>query len=389
MVPKLYKFNKTEEMMMNTAMNPLRIGVIGCGAIAQLSHIPYIADDERFELVALADMNESLLNEVADRYKIAHRYVDYKDVYARDDIDAVIICHSGSHYETILAAIDAEKHIFTEKPVAWNLRQVEEIAETVANYDKIVQVGYHKLYDPAFPYAKEQVGNMQDLGFVRITVLHPTNELGLSPHRIRRGNGTIVEGHVDPGSWTYQVHMQREAFAGGALTPLVDEALQERKNNPHLRLAYGHLTLSIIHQIYMMYGFLGEPEGVVSAETWREGMSIHILVAYPGDLRCSLDWHFLSHLKDYREEYNFYGNFDRVTLRFPSPYFLHFPSPVIIQGCQGELAWEKKVIVSYEEAFHNELRAFYDNVQNNKEPKTTVSDALKHIRFVYQVIDAL
>lgn len=70
-------------------------------------------------------------------------------------------------------------------------------------------------------------------------------------------------------------------------------------------------------------------------------------------------------------------------------YFLHFPSPVIIQGCQGELAWEKKVIVSYEEAFHNELRAFYDNVQNNKEPQTTVSDALKHIRFVYQVIDAL
>ena len=94
-------------------------------------------------------------------------------------------------------------------------------------------------------------------------------------------------------------------------------------------------------------------------------------------------------VKDYREEYNFYGNFDRVTLQFPSPYFLHFPSPVIIQGCQEELAWEKKVIVSYEEAFRNELRAFYDNVQNNKEPKTTVHDALKHTRFVYQVIAAL
>ncbi len=75
-------------------------------------------------------------------------------------------------------------------------------------------------------------------------------------------------------------------------------------------LVYGHLTLSIIHQIYIMYGFLGEPKRVVNAEIWREGMSIHILVAYPGDLRCSLDWHFLSHLKNYREEYNFYGNFE-------------------------------------------------------------------------------
>jgi len=374
---------------MDNVMNPLRVGIIGCGAIAQLSHIPYITDDEKFELVALADMNESLLNEVANRYKIPHRYVDYKGLHARDDIDAVIICHSGTHYESILAAISAEKHIFTEKPVAWNLREIEEIAERVANYDKIVQVGYHKLYDPAFPYAKEQVDKMHDIGYVRITVLHPANELGLSPHRIRRGNGVIEEGHVDPGTWKHQISMQREAVAGGIHAPLVDEALGDRKNNPHLRLAYGTLAQSMVHQIYMMYGFLGEPERVVNADIWREGMSIHILVAYPGDLRCSLDWHFLSHLKDYREEYNFYGNFDRVTLRFPSPYFLHFPSPVIIQGCQGELTWEKKVIVSYEEAFRNELRAFYENIQSNQEPKTTVSDALKHIQFVYQVIDAL
>jgi predicted dehydrogenase len=374
---------------MDTITGPLRIGLIGCGAIAQLSHIPYITDDERFELVALADMNESLLNEVANRYKIAHRYGDYKDLYARDDIDAVIICHSGTHHDSILAAIEAEKHIFTEKPVAWNLREVEEIAEKVANYNKIVQVGYHKLYDPAFPYAKEQVEKMQDLGYARITVLHPTNELGLSPHRLRRGNGVIEEGHIDPGTWEHQITMQREAVAEGIHASLVDEVLGERKNDPHLRLAYGILMQSMVHQIYMMYGFLGEPERVVNAEIWREGMSIHILVAYPDDLRCSLDWHFLSHLKDYREEYNFYGNFDRVTLRFPSPYFLHFPSPVIIQGCQEELTWEKKVIVSYEEAFRNELRAFYDNVQNNKEPKTTVHDALKHTRFVYQVLAAL
>jgi predicted dehydrogenase len=67
----------------------------------------------------------------------------------------------------------------------------------------------------------------------------------------------------------------------------------------------------------------------------------------------------------------------------------HFPSPVIIQGYQGELAWEKKVIVSYEEAFYNELRAFYENIQHNKQPKTTVSDALKHTRFISQVIDIL
>ncbi|MBD3305103.1 hypothetical protein GF339_01995, partial [candidate division KSB3 bacterium] len=270
---------------------PLRIGIIGCGAIAQLSHIPYTMDDEQFALVALADLSAPLLKAVADRYGISEAYTDYHELLARDDIEAVIISHNGSHYATVMAALEAGKHIFVEKPLAWNLREIEEIVEQVKHSDQIVQVGYHKLYDPAFPYAKEHLQKMRDLGFVRITVLHPTNELGLSPHRIRRGNGVIIEGHVDPGSWEHQITMQRQAFAGGDLAPLVDEALGADKDNPQLRLVYGHLMISLIHQIYMMYGFLGEPERVVNAESWRGGMSIHILVQYPGDLRCSMDWH--------------------------------------------------------------------------------------------------
>lgn len=367
---------------------PLRVGVIGCGAIAQLSHIPYLKEyGDRFTLAALSDVSASLLDEVADRHGIVERYRKPEDLLARGDIDAVFICHSGSHRATILRALDAGKHVFTEKPVGWNLREVEEVAARVAKSDRVVQVGYHKLYDPGFAYARGELAKIPDLAFARITVLHPTNELGLSPHRIRRGGGVIVEGHVDPGSLEHQVTMQREAFTGGALAPLVDEALGSRKDDPRLRLGYGHLTLSLIHQVYMMFGFLGDPLRVASAEIWREGMSIHVVVEYPGDRRCTLDWHFLSHLKDYREEYAFYGNNRRVIMQLPSPYFLNVPSPVIVQGGEGELAWEKRVVVSYDEAFRNELLAFHANVCEGRRPATTVDDARKHSRFVQEVID--
>jgi len=60
-------------------------------------------------------------------------------------------------------------------------------------------------------------------------------------------------------------------------------------------------------------------------------------------------------LKDYREEYLFVGAYDRVAMQLPSPYFKSFPSPVVVQGGEGELAWEKRITVSYEEAFKNEL----------------------------------
>ncbi len=372
-------------------MKRLRVGLVGCGAIAQIMHIPYLIDlDEKFELVALADTHQPTLESVADHYRIAARYADWRDLIRHPGLDAVVICHNGSHHESVTAALDAGLDIFCEKPLAWNVRLVEAVAARAAQSDRIVQLGYHKLYDPAFAYARQHLQQMRDLGFGRITVLHPANELGLSPYRIRRGSGVIQEGHLDPASFDEQVPMQRSGLAEGDLALFVDEALGARKADPTLRLAYGILTISLIHQVYTLYGFLGAPQRVVQANVWRQGLSIHALVEYPNDLRISIDWHQLNNLKDYREEYAFFGNHDRVIMQLPSPYFRNFPSPVIIQGYEGELAWEKRVIVSYEEAFRSELLAFYDNVQARRQPAlSSLADAVQHSRFIQQLIDAV
>jgi len=369
--------------------NPLRVGLVGCGAIAQIMHIPHLTEyDEYFKLVAISDVYQPVLDAVGDRYGVMHRYTDWRGLLARHDLDAVVLCHSGSHHDTTIAALDAGKHVFVEKPLAWNVRETEDVARRAAQSDRIVQLGYHKLYDPGYLYAKEQVRQMRDVGFARISVLHPANELGFSPYRLRRGNGVIVEGHVDVGTWDVQVRDQAQSFAGGEVGPLVDEVLGARKDDERLRLGYGIIMTSLIHQVYTMFGFLGEPTRVVSTEIWRKGSSIHSVVEYPGDLRVTLDWHLLLNLKDYREEYAFNGNYDRVALTFPSPYFRNFPSPVTVQGGDGELAWEKRVVVSHEEAFRNELIAFYNNIQANTRPVSSVEDAVKHARFIQQMIDA-
>jgi predicted dehydrogenase len=366
------------------------MGVIGCGAIAQIMHIPYLAEYEQFDLVALADVHQPTLDDVAGRYQAQRRYTDPFELIAQDDLDAVVICHSGSHRDTIIAALDAGKHVFVEKPMTWIAREAREVAEHVKSGQRILQVGYHKLYDPAFAYVKEQLDKMQDLGVARITVLHPANELGFSPHRIRRGDGVIQEGHVDVGDWEGQRNRQVSGMAGGEIGALVDEALGEsRKDDDRLRLAYGIITGSLIHQVYALYGFLGEPKRVISTDIFREGFSIHTVIEYRDNLHVTMDWHFLSHLKDYHEEYAFLGNFDRVYLRFPSPYFRNFPSPVTVQGCEGELMWEKRIIVNYEEAFQRELIAFYENVQSNTQPElSSIKDGVKHQEFIQQIIDA-
>ncbi len=369
-------------------MKRLRFGVIGCGGIAQMMHLPHLTEHEQFEVVALADVHAPTLYAVGERYHVDARYTDYHDLLARGDVDAVGIFHGGSHHDTVMDALDAGKHIFVEKPLAWNLREVEEIVTRATQSDRIVQVGYHKLYDPGFAYARDQVQAMRDLGYARITVLHPDDRLGWSTHRIRRGDGVIQEGHAQPNSWAETIAAEREGSAGGSVAALVDEALGARKDDLRLRLAYGEMQGSLIHQVYMLFGFLGEPERVLHTDVWRDGMSIHSLIAYPGDLRVALDWQYLANVKDYREEYAFFGNSDRVYMQLPSPYLHSFPSPVIVQGGDGELAWEKRVIVSYDEAFRRELLAFYDNVMEIKQPISSVEDALEHALFIQQLIDA-
>src|SRR5438034_1122413 len=120
--------------------NRLRVGVIGCGAIAQIMHIPYIVEyDEKFELVALADAYKPILDAVVDRYGVSNRYTDWREMVKRPDIDAVVVAHSGSHHATVIGALNAGKHVFVEKPLAWTMREVEDIAECVKSTDRTVQ----------------------------------------------------------------------------------------------------------------------------------------------------------------------------------------------------------------------------------------------------------
>ena len=362
--------------------------MLGCGAIAQIMHIPYLVEHERFSLVSLCDAYAPVLAAVGERWDVSRRYTDMAEFFASDELDAVVICHSGSHRESVLAALAAGLHIFVEKPLAYNLRETEEICAAAAGTDRVIQLGYHKLYDPAYEYARERIKEMRDLGFVRVTVLHPHNDLGWSPHRLRRGDGQIIEGHIEAADWQTLYETQLHGLAGGELRALVDEALGANAGNDHLRMAYVQLCTSLIHQVYTMDGLLGAPARVRSCDIWRQGLSLHIVLEYPGELRATWDWHFLSHLKDYREEYAFFGNHDRVFWKMPSPYFRNFPSPVVIQGGSGELNWEKQVIVSQDEAFERELLAFHENIVQGSTPRSSLADALRHARLVQEITDA-
>ena len=79
----------------------------------------------------------------------------------------------------------------------------------------------------------------------------------------------------------------------------------------------------------------------------------------------------------------------RVRIQFPSPFLKHFPTPVVVQRMEDGVAVESRVQASYNEAFREELRAFYDCIVNDTPPVTDVANARADIAILQQVVAAL
>lgn len=164
---------------------PLRVGVIGVGGIAQMMHLPTLAErPDLFRIGAIADVSEKTLAAVGDRYNVATRVRDYKELLARPDLDALLVFTSGCHRDALLDIVESDKHVFVEKPVAYSLKETEEVVAAARGRRGQLMVGYHKRFDPAYLRARDAVREMRDLRYVEVTVLHPDDAAARTHHAV-------------------------------------------------------------------------------------------------------------------------------------------------------------------------------------------------------------
>ncbi len=72
-------------------MEPLRVGVGGCGQIAQIMHLPFLTELPQFRVTAVCDASPRLVETVGERFGVPARFTDFTDLVNRDDVDAVAI----------------------------------------------------------------------------------------------------------------------------------------------------------------------------------------------------------------------------------------------------------------------------------------------------------
>ena len=142
---------------------PVRVGILGAGAWARFAHIPGYLRDRRCELVAIADPNPGLLHAAAKDFGIPDAYDSHLPLLARDDIDVVDVCTpSATHFDLSWAALEADKHVLCEKPVAFDYRETLRAAALARSKGLRTKLGFTFRYSPAMRYMKALI----DEGFV-------------------------------------------------------------------------------------------------------------------------------------------------------------------------------------------------------------------------------
>ncbi len=356
-------------------MARLRVGIIGCGTVAQIMWLPNLRElDDHFEVTAICDLSPALVQSVGDYFGVAGRYRDYHDLLAQD-LDMVIVLTAGSHAAAAIAAMEAGKQVIVEKPMCFTLREADDMIATAERTGVRLMVSYMKRYDPGYRYGRTVVQGMDDLRYVQINVLHPDPDLYYAHHRIKRFRDIPSDTLA-----AFQAEDDR----------LTVEAIGEV--SPLMRHLYRDIVLgSMCHDTNALRGILGRPQEALLTTIWPDetiNPTVTTVLAYENGPRVVMTWSYLGALRDYFEELAFIGESGRVRIQFPSPWLKHFPTPVEVQGMEDGAEWRRRVNVSYAEAFKEEALHFHHCVTTGAQPLTDGHDGREDIALLQQIVAA-
>ena len=347
----------------------LRVGVIGCGLIAQVMHLPYLRElADEFELAALCDVAPGVLEACARDYRVERCFTDWRALLA-EKLDAVLILTSGSHAPIALAAAERGLHMLVEKPMCLSVAEGREMIAAAERAGVVLMVGYNKRYDPAYLRMHDEARGLSDARLLRVTTLESPFQPYVAHYKLHKSAPLPPE--------------LAQAFAvdnAARITAAIGEA------DALTRRAY-HLVLldSMVHEVNAVRGLLGEPDALEFADISEHGLNLALRF---GDLRCLIAWVDLPGIARYSMDFALYAPRRRLTLSFPSPFLRSAPTLLTVEDGEAGAPRSRRTdeIVSYEESFKQELRHFHACVTGGRVPITSGHDALRDIALCEAVV---
>lgn len=344
----------------------MRFGIIGCGSIAQIMHIPYVVEIPDAELYAIADPSADLVSALGDRYNVENRFISADDMIAGvgDELNAVIVLTPPSqHADIVEATLEAEINTLVEKPLAVSPADADRMVGAAEASDATAMVAYMKRYDPAYEQAAAEIEAVDEIDRVTAYDVDPDH-------------GQIIDEVYD--------------LVQGDVPDDVIEASQEKRvtdtkaaigvDDPTLGADYSAHLEHACHDVNVLRGLFGDIKRIEHVDLYADGRYATAHLVYDDGVRCTLDSGFSD--RKWFEEFVRIDAPDRaIRLEFGNPYIKNVPTELEVKQGIEELSKETRV-PSYEESFKREIKHFIACSQVEATVRTPFTEGRDDVRLI-------
>jgi predicted dehydrogenase len=349
---------------------PLRVGVVGGGLIAQAIHLPRLAAaPDRFAIAGVADPSPRVIEALAARYAPARGYLDWRELLEREELDAVAVCSPHStHAEVVLAALDRGLHAFVEKPLCVTVEDAEAIAERARATGLVVQVGYMKRYSDAYAALTRDLPAVAGLRGIDVVTYDPW---------------MAREPFVPWSDMVQADDVPADVRKAGA----DDEARQVEQavgsGDAETVRAYSYTFLAcLVHDVNLVHGVLDtlgldDPVEAVWSAARADGDAAAATLRVPGGAVWHSTFALLRRIEHFEERITLLFDDGVHELRFPAPYDASLPVVYhIVDAPAGEHRERTAELIT--DSYAAELARFHDCVRagatNLTPPEQSIRD---------------
>jgi predicted dehydrogenase len=160
----------------------IKTAMIGCGGAAWIGHLPWLWENPHVELIATCAINAEHAQKAAHRWCAPRWYTDYRDLFEKEALDAVVIATPpDTHAEISIAAAKRKIHVLLEKPMATSSQQCNDILKAVESAGVVFTLSHEKRFNPGFEEVKRLIDEGL-LGRVFYLVVHWSAAVRLDPN---------------------------------------------------------------------------------------------------------------------------------------------------------------------------------------------------------------
>lgn len=159
-------------------MREIKVGIIGCGGIAEGKHLPALMNFKNIKIIAFCDLIKEKAEKSAQKYGVddANIYTDYLEMLNTEGSELEVIhvlTPNSSHSKITIAALESGRHVMCEKPMAKNIDGAKAMLEAAKRTGKILSIGYQNRYSAEARYLKKlcEAGELGEIYFAEALAL--------------------------------------------------------------------------------------------------------------------------------------------------------------------------------------------------------------------------